>query len=55
MLEDETAISKMSKDDVIRMYKTEASLKQELDKILPMIEGQRDTAVTSYVDGIENE
>ncbi len=55
MMEDSEAISKMSKEDVIRMYKTEESLRQELENIMPMLEDQKSDALNQYVDDIDND
>lgn len=54
MIEDKDVLSKLSKDDVIKLYQTESQLKWELDNILPMLESQKDNEVDSLLSWLED-
>ena len=54
MIEDENVLSKLSKDDIIKLYQTEAKLKWELDNILPILESQKDNEVDNLLGWLDD-
>lgn len=54
MIDDKDVLSKLSKDDIIKLYQTEAQLKWELDNILPMLESQKNNEVEDLLGWLED-
>ena len=54
MIEDKEVLSKLSKEDIIKLYQTEAQLKTELDNILPILESQKTSEVDNLLSWLDD-
>jgi len=54
MIWNKEVLEKLSKEDLIKLYETEAQLKWELDNILPLLESQKNNEVETLLSWLDD-